>query len=69
MVFVNLARSKVEASKASVYINLIPVFTLLLAYLILGEKMKFVELVASGVILLGVIISQIPKRKIANNYN
>ena len=58
----NLALSRVEASKASVYVNLIPVFTLLLAYLILGEKMKFVELIASAIILFGVIITQIPER-------
>ncbi len=58
----NMALSRVEASKASIYINLIPVFTLLLAYLILGENMKFVELIASAVILLGVAISQMPER-------
>lgn len=58
----NMALSRVEASKASIYINLIPVFTLLLAYLILGENMKFVELIASAVILLGVAISQMPEK-------
>ncbi len=58
----NMALSRVEASKASIYINLIPVFTLLLAYLILGERMKIVELIASAVILLGVVISQIPEK-------
>ena len=59
----NLALSRIEASRASVFVNLIPVFTVILAYLFLGEVLKPVELLASGVILCGVIISQIPEIK------
>jgi len=62
----NYALSKVEASKAGMFINLIPVFTLMLAFLILGEKMSYIEMVASMVILSGVIITQIPTEKIKN---
>jgi len=60
----NYALGRIEASKAAVYINLIPVFTVLLAFLILGEKLRFVEIVASAVILTGVFISQMPTEKI-----
>lgn len=60
----NYALSRVEASKASMFINLIPVFTLLLAFLILGEKLTYIEMVASIVILSGVFITQIPTERI-----
>ncbi|NOX15233.1 MAG: DMT family transporter [Epsilonproteobacteria bacterium] len=60
----NFALSRMEVAKASVYINLIPVFTVILAFLILGEKLKFVQIVASGIILSGVFISQIPTVKL-----
>ncbi|RXJ86155.1 DMT family transporter [Arcobacter sp. CECT 8985] len=55
----NFALTKINASKVSIYINLIPVFTLLLAYFILKEKLSFQEISASAVILFGVFISQI----------
>lgn len=59
----NFALSRIEASRASVFINLIPVFTVILAYFFLGEVLKFNEIIASLVILTGVAISQIPARK------
>ncbi len=61
--FFNFALSRMEAHKASIYINLIPVFTVLLAYLILNEKMTFSQIVASVIILIGVVISQYPSNK------
>jgi len=59
----NLALSRIEASRASVFVNLIPVFTVMLAYLFLGEVLKPTEIIASGVILCGVAISQMPALK------
>ena len=56
----NLALSRIEASKASVFVNLIPVFTVFLAYLFLGETLNPTEMMASGVILFGVVVSQMP---------
>lgn len=55
----NFALTRIEASKASIYINLIPVFTLVLAFLILDERLSFLEITASFIILLGVFVSQI----------
>lgn len=56
----NLALSRIEASKASVFVNLIPVFTVLLAYLFLNERLSQTEMLASFVIFGGIIISQLP---------
>lgn len=54
----NYALSKMEASKAAVFINLIPVFTMILAFLILQEALTQSQGIASVVILVGVYISQ-----------
>ena len=60
----NYALTKIEASKAAVFINLIPVFTLILAFLILDERLTSSELIASCIILTGVFISQMKQLKI-----
>lgn len=60
----NYSLGRMEASKASMFINLIPVFTVLLAYMILGEKLSVLEIIASSVILTGVFITQIPTEKL-----
>lgn len=59
----NFALTKITASKAAIFINLIPVFTLLLAYIILKENITSSQLIASAVILAGVAISQMPSLK------
>jgi len=59
----NFALTKIEASKAAMFVNLIPVFTLILAFLILGEKLSTQELIASLTILSGVILSQISVKR------
>lgn len=60
----NFALTKIEASKAAMFINLIPVFTLILAFLILGERLSIQELIASAIILGGVALSQIRVKKL-----
>lgn len=60
----NFALTKLDASKASMFIYLIPVFTLILAYLFLNEKLSTVELIASAVILIGVVLSQFKFEKL-----
>jgi len=59
----NFALTKIEASKAAVFIYLIPIFTVLLAYLFLGEQLSSKELIASGLILIGVFISQLKVKR------
>ncbi len=57
-VLYNWAITQLPVTIASAYTNLIPVFTLFLAYWFLGEAMNTMQLFACGVVLLGVIISQ-----------
>ena len=59
----NYALTRIEASKAAVFIYLIPVFTLILAFFILREDLSLQGLIASATILLGVFISQIRYKK------
>lgn len=60
----NYALTKIDASKASMFIYLIPVFTLILAYSFLGEKLSIPELIASATILGGVILTQLKFAKL-----
>lgn len=55
----NYALTKIKASKAAVFVYLIPVFTLILAYFVLNEKLSILELIACFVILFGVFISEV----------
>lgn len=50
--------SRMPAARASMYMNLIPVFTLIFGMLILGERLTLVQWFASTMVLGGVIISQ-----------
>ncbi|MBW8190696.1 DMT family transporter [Neiella marina] len=54
----NTAIAHIELSRATAFTNLIPIFTLLFAYLILGEKLTLVQLLACGLIFAGVLVSQ-----------
>lgn len=56
----NLALSRIEAARASVFVNLIPVFTVFLAYFFLNEVLSPTEMMASMVIFSGIIITQLP---------
>ena len=55
----NYALTKIQASKAAMFVYLIPVFTLILAYFILDEKLSVLEFIACSVILFGVFISEV----------
>ncbi len=59
----NFAMSRMEAGRASVYVNLIPVFTVAMGWLFLGETFTPVQYVASVLILLGVFVSGRAGRK------
>ncbi len=59
----NFGTSRIPASKSSAFINLIPVISLLLSILILKEEIGAAQLLASSIILTGVIISQIVPAK------
>ncbi|SDK33147.1 Permease of the drug/metabolite transporter (DMT) superfamily [Ferrimonas sediminum] len=61
----NYAIAHMPVSRASMFVNLIPVFTVILAYLILDERLNQTQLMASVVVMLGVGLSQIKPRKSA----
>ena len=57
----NYALTKITASKAAVFVYLIPVFTLILAYFVLNEKLSVLEFIACFVILFGVFLSEVSR--------
>jgi drug/metabolite transporter (DMT)-like permease len=54
----NYGVSRIPASQASAFVNLIPIFTVLLGWLILGETFTLPQCLAAGMIILGVFISR-----------
>lgn len=59
----NYAVTKIDASKVVVFVNLIPIFTLILAFIILGERFTSTQILASALILSGVYISQTTQKR------
>jgi len=57
----NLALTRIDASRAAVFINLIPVFTVILGFLLLNERLNTVQIYASIIILIGVIFAEYQK--------
>ncbi|WP_250645506.1 DMT family transporter [Salidesulfovibrio onnuriiensis] len=54
----NVGMSKIPAAQASAFINLIPVFTLIMSWLILGETLNMIQYAACALVLVGVWYSQ-----------
>ncbi|MCO2535676.1 DMT family transporter, partial [Pseudomonas aeruginosa] len=54
----NFGVGRLPASQASGFINLIPVFTLVFAALFLGETLNGPQMLAAGMVFIGVAISQ-----------
>ena len=54
----NYGVSKLPASQATAFINLIPVFAIFLGWLILDEKFNFMQYLAAATVFAGVILSQ-----------
>lgn len=54
----NFGLSKIPAIQATTFINLIPVFTMIMSALILGEWFTKLQYMASGLVFAGVLISQ-----------
>jgi drug/metabolite transporter (DMT)-like permease len=54
----NYGVSKIPASQATAFVNLIPVFSLIMSAAILGERFSTIQYTASILVLVGVILSQ-----------
>jgi len=59
---------KVGASQTSIYINLVPVFSLFLATLILGESVTVQKIASSGMIIVAVFLYSRDKIKLEEKY-
>jgi len=53
----NYAVSHVPASRAAGFVNLIPVFSVLLGMALLGERMNLLQIISCGLVFLGVYLS------------
>ena len=54
----NFGISRIPASQAAAFVNLIPVFSILLGFLILGERLTSWRLCACALVFFGVLLSQ-----------
>ena len=54
----NYGVSRIPASQAGAFVNLIPVFTLILSWIVLGESFGPLQYVASALVFAGVFLSQ-----------
>jgi drug/metabolite transporter (DMT)-like permease len=63
----NFAVSRVPANQAAAFVNLIPVFSIILGILILNEQMLFQQWLACGTIFCGLAISYFGAKKTTNS--
>jgi drug/metabolite transporter (DMT)-like permease len=56
--------NRIGPSKAAAFSNSIPIFTLLFAYLVLGEKITVVKLIGLSIVVFGLLLSQIKKNNL-----
>lgn len=54
----NFGASRIPVSQASAFVNLIPVFSVLLGWLILGERFTPVQYMAAALVFTGIAVSQ-----------
>ncbi len=54
----NYGVSRIPASQASIFVNLIPVFTVMLGWLILDERFTGAQYLASALVFIGIYVSQ-----------
>lgn len=66
----SLGVSRIPASQATAFINLIPVFTLIMSSIVLGERFTGIQYMASFIVFFGVVLTQggpikIKRKKVA----
>ncbi|MCK9617033.1 MAG: DMT family transporter [Lentimicrobiaceae bacterium] len=59
--FYVIGLNRIGLNKASLYANLIPVFTAFFSFFILGEQFTFAKILGIAVVIVGVMISQLDK--------
>jgi drug/metabolite transporter (DMT)-like permease len=63
----NFGLKHIPASQASAYVNLIPVFSVLMGWMMLGESFTGTQCLATVLVMAGVYISQRRQGALANN--
>ena len=63
----NFALKHLEAGIVALFGNLIPVFTLIFAFTILGERLTLAQTLGVGLTFVGVIIAALPEKQLGNN--
>ena len=59
----NYGVSRIPASQATAYVNLIPVFSVILGFLVLGERFTVGQFFASALVFAGLVVSHLGDRK------
>jgi drug/metabolite transporter (DMT)-like permease len=67
-VFFTIGTREIGISKTSLYTNLIPVFTAIFSYFILGELFEIGKIAAMVLVLSGVLMSQVTGKKMFVNF-
>nr|WP_235848464.1 DMT family transporter [Litchfieldia alkalitelluris] len=62
MIFWNIGVQKVGGTKSGMFLNFNPIFTAILAFIFLGEKLTLTQFIGSIVVILGVYIFTAPKK-------
>ncbi|CDQ21208.1 DMT family transporter [Halobacillus karajensis] len=62
LLFYNHAVAHLGASKASIFLNLLPVFTMAGAYIWLGDEISMVQIIGAGTVILGVVFTTRPQK-------
>jgi drug/metabolite transporter (DMT)-like permease len=57
----NFGVSRIEAAQASSFINLIPVFTIVMGWVVLGERFSPPQYLATALVFVGIFLSQAEK--------
>lgn len=60
----NIAIARMDLSKATIFSNLIPVYTIIFAYWLLDESLTSSQLAACGLIMSGVVLGQSRRKKL-----
>ncbi len=60
----NYGISRLEAATASVFTNLVPVFTVFGAYFLLGEKIHTLQISGGALVICGVMLASVAKTAI-----
>ena len=65
-IFFTYAVKNLGVNRTNVFINLIPVFVAVLAFFILGDRLSLQNMIGIGVVIAGLFLAQIKKRKRKN---